>query len=372
MPAETCPFAEVDRNCSLCHGCLFCGYYTQQEASWIDSFPSINMSKIPPSPAPACINPLKTYLHYIPDTLGSPVEPGFQEEISPQAEQANVEKSIAADRIILPKTRLTSQVEASNDEDEEDEEDEEDDEDEEDEEGEEDEASTQEASEYDEEEVSSKAKPSLQPSNSCVLCDEPGTSHNMVGCSLDSKQFHLNCVGLRFPPRGKWQCPLCLSNGSHAEAGTCQPRFSSAIQIDSRAQSRVPKAILPTKTPSKEDKHISSNVPFDPSGGIERTASPNSSNAAANETDLGSKSSKKEGWSPQEQAHVIALMKEIVNEGDTTENKWNTVSNRLKSRFAVNRSSLSVSGPFFSLHPTLIMEGYRWSSNGLYANTNTP
>lgn len=54
----------------------------------------------------------------------------------------------------------------------------------------------------------------------CV-CGQPSYGE-MVGCDNEDcsiEWFHLGCVGLSAPPKGKWFCPMCKPSSAKSKKG---------------------------------------------------------------------------------------------------------------------------------------------------------
>lgn len=199
-----------------------------------------------------------------------------------------------------------------------------------------------EGNEYDEEEIDSQAETDPLAGYACVLCDEPDDTEDMVGCELDAGWFHLSCVGLTDFPVGKWYCHYCVGNQSHHAKGQAAPPQSlSADQIDPRPQPEK-RAFSAITTPSENSISTFSNLSHVEHVPKKETLPPKGPKSTVHNLTRSQNVPRKENWKDDEKNYVIALMQEVVEEGETTEMKWAIVSSRLMSRYAVERSVGSV------------------------------
>ncbi len=330
MPAENCPYAERGQNCifwcvlcSLRHECIYCGFKERQESGLNYDPPFGDPVERPTNTPDPHIGSIKNDQEDFPGA--SDKEVGQISSCGTSAVQLEgmsqedwgeyAATNDAKDREILPQPRLAYWPENSNRGRQE---------------------STLEAKEYDEDEIDSQAETDPLAGYACVLCDEPDDAEDMVGCELDTGWFHLSCVGLTKFPAGKWYCQYCVGNQSyHAEGQAALPHVDPGLRSEE-------KATLPKTTPSEKSKSTSSNLPHVANAPKQRTVSPKRPKPAIYNTTPSQNVPRKENWKEDEKNYVIALMQEVVREGETTEKKWAMVSRRLMSRYAVDRSMGSV------------------------------
>ena len=336
MPAEDCPYVERGRNCifrcvlcSLRHECIYCGFKERQE-NGLNGDPSfrdpVQRPTNTPAPQSGNINNDQQDFSVASDKeVGQNASRGISAVQLQEMSQDNWGQYAATNdakgKEIFPQPRLASWPENSNPGREE---------------------SPLEAEEYDEDEIESQAETDPLAGYACVLCDDPDDAEDMVGCELDTGWFHLSCVGLTKFPEGKWYCHYCVGDESyHAEGQAAPQRVSSANRIDPGAQSEE-SATSPMIKPSEKSRSTSSNLPNVENAPKQRTLSSKRPNSASNNPTPNQNVPRKENWKGDEKKHVIALMQEVVNEGETTEKKWAIVSSRLMLRYAVDRSVGSV------------------------------
>ncbi len=336
MPAENCPYAEMGQNCGfqcvLCsfrHECIYCGFKERQESRSSCVSPFRDLFEMPtktPAPRTNDINNEHDHSSDARDKEVEQVSPcGISavqlEEISQTNREISAEASDARDKEILPQTRLAYRSESPNQNSD---------------------GSSSEADEYDEDEISSQAETDLLAGYACILCDEPDDTDAMVECELDTGWFHFSCVGLTTSPPGKWYCPFCVSSQPHQSKGlAASPQSTPANHIDPSLQFQE-RASSPTTITSDPSNSTSSTVLHVENRPKKQTSTSKKTTSAPQIHTSSQIGPRKENWKANEKKYVIGLMQEVVNEGETTEQKWAIVSRRLMSRYAVDRSVGSV------------------------------
>lgn len=336
MPPENCPYAEMGQKCSflcvLCslrHECIYCGFKERQNHGSNCYSPFRDPFETPtnmPAPQLGGINNDQECFSGASDKEVGQIRPCGTSAVQLEGiGQENGGKYAASNDIrskeMLPQLKLAYWSENSNQGPGE---------------------SPLEVNEYDEDEIDSQAETDPLAGYACVLCDEPDDTEDMVGCELDTGWFHLSCVGLTNFPVGKWYCHYCVGDQSqHAKGRAAPPQSSPADQTGPRPQSeeRATSAII---TPFEKSKSTFSNLSQVESAPKKQTLCPKGPKSAVHNLTRSQNVPRKENWKDDEKNYVIALMQEVVKEGETTERKWAIVSSRLMSRYAVDRSVGSV------------------------------
>lgn len=390
MPAEDCPYAEMGQacgyRCTLCnlsHECIYCGVKKCQTISSDDnSFPRILF------PQDDTINPGVLNINYVNEDFfeandedwrlnsprhGSAIHPerlvreGKEDIAETESSQVNDAEDEAGLRLPTKSVSMPRSVVHIRED------------------------SPPEADTEDENEIASQAESDLLAGHACVLCDEADEVEDMVGCEADTGWFHLSCVGKSFSlsslcsirvirgpangfgssstltrglqptcspergsltsqivlglskfPFGEWYCPFCVGNrAQYAEKQATSPRSSSANQIHPRTQFGERETQTVTMS-SKKRKSISKGTLLSEPASNKKLPSSSQSNPVSQNLLSSQNALKKENWKDNEKSYVITLMQEIVNEGEATEKKWSIISERLMSRYSVDRSAGSV------------------------------